>query len=210
MRILFPLLLMLTLSVAACNRTQSDPAGGAPTSPTPAVSGPAKPAADPAASAEEARSTPVQILTWPQIQELIGQQRGKVVVLDVWSTYCGPCIRELPHLIELHRAHGAEVACLSLSVDYIGAADRPPDSYRAQVQKVLDRLEARLTNVLCATPDEEVFTQLGIASIPCVVVYDREGKVHKTFHNDQNEYGETGFSYAEHVLPVVQELQSQP
>lgn len=43
---------------------------------------------------------------------------GKVVVVDVWATWCGPCKRELPHLEELEKQmKGKKVAFVSLSVD---------------------------------------------------------------------------------------------
>jgi thiol-disulfide isomerase/thioredoxin len=44
--------------------------------------------------------------------------KGKVVYVDVWATWCGPCKREIPHLIELEEAmHEENVAFVSVSID---------------------------------------------------------------------------------------------
>lgn len=149
---------------------------------------------------------PVQLVSWQETQQLIASHKGKVVVLDVWSTYCEPCMREFPHLLELQKRYPDDVVCISLSVDYIGAEDQPPASYVPQVQRFLDRKQADIVNLLSTDPDEQIFRALEVASIPTVVVYDRDGKLVQTFNNDGGAYGDRGFSYEEHIIPLVEKL----
>ncbi|MFV0506901.1 MAG: TlpA family protein disulfide reductase [Bacteroidales bacterium] len=44
--------------------------------------------------------------------------KGKVVVIDVWATWCGPCKKEIPHFKKLEKEyHGKDVAFMSVSID---------------------------------------------------------------------------------------------
>src|SRR5215470_14888475 len=44
--------------------------------------------------------------------------RGQLVVLNIWATWCAPCVQEMPSLERLHRALGGEgLVVLSVSVD---------------------------------------------------------------------------------------------
>lgn len=43
--------------------------------------------------------------------------KGKYVYIDVWATWCVPCIREMPKLKELERAFGEEIGFISISID---------------------------------------------------------------------------------------------
>ena len=48
----------------------------------------------------------------------LSDYKGKVVVVDVWATWCGPCRAELPHLKKLERAmEGKDVVFIGVSVD---------------------------------------------------------------------------------------------
>ena len=46
---------------------------------------------------------------------------------------------------------------------------------------------------------------LDLASIPCVLVYDRDGKLHTRF-DDTGDFGDDGFTYEKNVLPLVKQL----
>jgi cytochrome c biogenesis protein CcmG/thiol:disulfide interchange protein DsbE len=43
--------------------------------------------------------------------------KGKVIVLNFWATWCGPCRVEIPYLIELQRQYGEDLVVLGVSVD---------------------------------------------------------------------------------------------
>jgi thiamine biosynthesis protein ThiC len=57
------------------------------------------------------------------LMQEVARQRGKVVVLDCWSTSCPPCVKEFPGLVRLAAAHPDRVACLSLALDYDGSGE---------------------------------------------------------------------------------------
>ncbi len=52
------------------------------------------------------RCVELQILDWEGVQKLLASKKGKIVVLDAWSTSCVPCVREFPNLVGLHKRLG--------------------------------------------------------------------------------------------------------
>ena len=83
--------------------------------------------------ATPAPAVTLNIKNWDETLELVAQHKGKVVVLDLWSTSCEPCMVEFPHLVELHKQHGEMLVCLSASCDYAGIKSKPPETYRDRV-----------------------------------------------------------------------------
>ncbi|MEM7246055.1 MAG: TlpA disulfide reductase family protein [Acidobacteriota bacterium] len=47
----------------------------------------------------------------------LSEWRGKVVVLNIWATWCPPCIKEMPSLQRLHEATGEDIQVIGISVD---------------------------------------------------------------------------------------------
>lgn len=45
----------------------------------------------------------------------LSEQRGKVVLLNFWATWCGPCVEEMPAFEKLHKEYGEEVAVLAVN-----------------------------------------------------------------------------------------------
>ena len=156
------------------------------------------PGADPAQEQVAAAPVKLDIAPWADVEKYVAVQKGKIVVLDLWSTSCEPCVRELPGLVRLHKEHPGDVVCVTCSLDYYGAQDEPPESYHEQALKVLTEKGATFQNFLSSDKDEAVYEKVGTNPVPIILVYDREGKLAKLFENE--------FTYEKDVAPLVKEL----
>lgn len=148
----------------------------------------------------------VAVASWEDLQAEIARHRGQVVVVDLWSSWCPPCVREFPQLVELQSQHRQDMACISFNVNYSGLAAEPPESFREDVLAFLNKEQATITNFISSVPDTDLYKQLDLGAVPAVLVYDREGRLQKRFDNDANAYGADGFTYRDHVAPLVAEL----
>lgn len=162
-------------------------------------------AAEPDATAREA--VKLTAATWEEVQKVVAGARGKVVVLDVWSTACQPCMEEFPHLVKLQKQQ-PDTVCISISVDYAGIRSKPPEYYRERVETFLAEQKAGVVkNYLCNQPADEVFEKIELDSIPAVYVYGRNGKLAQRFDNrTPAKPGSEGISYETQVLPLVDKL----
>lgn len=162
-------------------------------------------AAEPDATARAA--VKLQVASWEDVQKVVAGAKGKVVVLDLWSTACEPCMEEFPHLVKLQQLH-ADAVCISFSVDFAGIRNKPPEYYRERVEVFLAEQKATgIRNYLCSQPADELFEKIDLDSIPAVYVYDRTGKLAKRFDNrTPAKPGAEGISYETQVTPLVAEL----
>lgn len=157
---------------------------------------------------EKAEPEPVtvEVKSWAEVTKLAEGTKGKVVVVDLWSTWCDECRREFPNLVALQAKYPKRVTCISVSLDFAGV-EKKADALKPQVLEALEKFGARDTrNVICADPDETIYDKLDLGSVPAALVYDRTGKLRKRFDNDNGEYGDDGFTYEKHVEPLVREL----
>lgn len=152
----------------------------------------ATPAEDIAPEGTPADEVNVEIKDFDGIQELIASKRGKVVVMDCWSTWCEPCVKEFPGLVKLHEKYGEKVACISLSFNYEGSKNETPEEHQEAVLDFLHSQRATFDNVLASVPAEELYQQLGFksAAVPAIFVYDREGSIVRQFESAEAKYSE--------------------
>ncbi len=123
------------------------------------------------------------IKNYDQLMALIATKRGKIVVVDVWSTFCDPCVKEFPGLVRLHKMYAPEkIACLSLCVNFNGLG-KPEDEIEEPL-KFLQAQGAVFDNVLSSEPDEALYKKLKIASVPTILVFGPDGKLLKVFENE--------------------------
>lgn len=142
----------------------------------------------------------VEIKDFNEIEELIASKRGKVVVVDCWSTWCDPCVKEFPGLVELHnKFKPTDLACVSLSFNYEGGRKEKPADHVEPVLEFLRGQKATFDNVIASVPSEELYQKLGFksAAVPAIFVYDRDGTIAKQFESEEAKYSEVGRLVAE-------------
>ena len=125
----------------------------------------------------------LSILSFDEIQELLASKRGKVVVMDAWSTACPPCMKDFHNLVELSQQYPSdELACISLSFDFEGIGK--PEDVQAPVLKFLQSQGATFDNVMSNEESDVLYRKFKLNSVPSVFVYDRAGKLRERFENE--------------------------
>jgi thiol-disulfide isomerase/thioredoxin len=94
------------------------------------------------------------------------ETQGKVIVLDFWATWCGPCIAASPTLDELQKEHKDQLAVLAIS----GQND-PLEEVRSYVEN------NPVAYAHLYDADQSVFTPFESRGIPLVVVMSTDGVV---------------------------------
>jgi len=105
----------------------------------------------------------------------VADLKGKVVVLNVWATYCAPCFAEFPQLEAIHRQYSKRgVEFIGLSID--------EDAARPKVIAAWKKHGLPFT--LWLDPRESAPVEFATPSIPVTFVIDRRGIV-RFRHNDK-------------------------
>lgn len=93
--------------------------------------------------------------------------KGRVVLLNFWATWCGPCVEEMPTLDRLQgRLGGPEFQVVALSLDEQGL----PLVDRFYSKLGIENLEVYLD------PPGALAHALGVQGLPTTLILDREGK----------------------------------
>lgn len=147
------------------------------------------------------------IQDWDSTLAMVQQLRGNVVVMDLWATYCPPCVAEFPNLVTLQRSYPGDVDCVSVSVDYNSSRESSADRHAEKVLAFLQKQGATFKNVLLSTDAETLFNEkIAQNSLPVVYVFDRDGRLAGQFPDPQDP---DEFNYQEHVVPLVKKLLSE-
>jgi len=140
-------------------------------------------------------------MNFEAIQAFIESKQGAIVVVDMWATWCPPCVKEFPNLVKLQAKHDLnDLVCISVSFDFQGID--PIGDVRMTVSDFLHSKGAEnVVNVLSTEESDVLSRKLGIASIPVVYVYDRAGNLVRRFSESNGRHE----GYAE-IDKLVSEL----
>ncbi len=116
----------------------------------------------------------------------LSKLKGKVVIVDFWATWCPPCRREIPHLVEFYNRYKDN----GLLVLGVSAEDRQTlETFRKENN----------INYPILLGNTEVFKRFGVRSIPHTLFIDRKGNVRKT----QVGYGDELLPEFERIIETL-------
>jgi thiol-disulfide isomerase/thioredoxin len=138
-------------------------------------------------SAVAPRSTPLDrveatLVDRGAFDAVLSGVRGKVVLVDHWASWCGPCIEQLPRSVELTKRNTPALALVTLNFDDPDAAE--------QVGTVLAKAGANAAGVtnlqskLGSSSESMDAFEIASGALPNYKLFDRQGKLRGTFELD--------------------------
>jgi peroxiredoxin len=131
---------------------------------------------DAVASIEKWDAEPVELKTIDEAElaKLVKNEEGKLLLINVWATYCGPCKTELPEFLTMHRMYRhRDLQVVTISID-------DPDEQAASL-KVLQEKKMSTTNFISkiATQDKlaDILDKEWAGPLPYTVLIGPGGKV---------------------------------
>lgn len=114
----------------------------------------------------------------------MSELKGKYVILDFWGSWCPPCIKENPKLVELYQAHKDDVYIVTIALEknlttWKKAADKAGFSWKYQIVE-----ENRFVML------SEIARKYGVTEIPAKFLISPEGKL----------VGKLSFEEIQHIL----------
>jgi thiol-disulfide isomerase/thioredoxin len=109
-------------------------------------------------------------VTGPELVEEIRRSKEETVLVALWSTYCGPCLEEMPILLEVEKAYAGRVRLMLVSTDF--------EASRPEAEKVV--LDLGVKEAFIKRGKDEPFMAAvhpkWNGMLPASVLFDRMGR----------------------------------
>jgi peroxiredoxin len=99
----------------------------------------------------------------------VANEKGKIVLIDFWATWCGPCVHELPNVLKVYQADHAK------GFDIIGVS---LDSDKDKLTSFIKQKGMTWPQYFDGKAwENEISTKYGVDSIPATFLLGRDGKI---------------------------------
>ena len=108
----------------------------------------------------------IKKITLSELKTVLDNNKGKIVILDLWATWCPPCRKEIPGFISLYNKYqGKGVEILGIAFDENGSEAVPPFIKKMGV------------NYPVYLDGGDIAQAYNLQAYPTTVIYGKDGKV---------------------------------
>jgi peroxiredoxin len=109
----------------------------------------------------------------------LSEFKGKPVLLDLWATKCGGCIKEIPSFIEIHHVYGNRgLAVVGISMDILYEDLKGPAEAWSLVNPFV---AAHKVDYPILMGDDDITKRYSVNALPVTYLIDRRGRIAATY-----------------------------
>jgi thiol-disulfide isomerase/thioredoxin len=122
-------------------------------------------------------SSPFKVVTPADVKDLIAANKGKVVYLNFWATFCVPCRSEFPDIVKLQKIYGPQ----GLQVIEVSMNDHTDPSDIAAMQKYLEQTKPTFPVYIASSVEDSFYSGVDPKwekdgeALPMTTIFDRNG-----------------------------------
>ena len=111
----------------------------------------------------------------------------KVNLINIWATYCGPCINEMPDLDKIDKAYGDEVQVIGFCIDIVDRNGNVDSDLLEQAVKIVNDVTKVSYPTFIPSSDMLKGVLSDIFAVPTSYITDENGKVLESFMGSKSE-----------------------
>lgn len=139
--------------------------------------------------ASSALAAPVSKISAAELMQQMENNKGKVLIVTFWATWCSPCVKEMPGLVSVrNEVPESEMQVLGISLD-------------TSTQAVENFMQQHRINFPICMDGGDVGSTFGVKSIPRTLIFSRSG---------EKVLDHLGFISAESFRHVVERVRRMP
>ena len=133
---------------------------------------------------DKKKPVPLEIYDFTGIEPFLNREDSKTYVVNFWATWCGPCVKELPHFETLQKKYKDDVEVILISLDF-------PHQYKSKLQPFIQKHQLTSKVIVLDDPDMNAWIpkidSQWDGAIPVMLIYNASKRA---FYNRSFTYNE--------------------
>ena len=114
-------------------------------------------------------------------------EKNELTIINIWATFCGPCIDEMPELEEIYKEHSGRIGVIGICADVSDSNGKVDEKLLETAKKIADSdLELTYISVVPSAEMQKEFLN-ELTAYPKTYIVNAEGKVLETFYGKRSK-----------------------